>query len=75
MVVDMRVITVTSQTTAFKAVRTLQKNGISCKIVRPSPKQTPRGCTWGIQVNVFAVNTAVFLLNQAQIPYGEVIRI
>lgn len=72
---DERVITVTSQTIAIKAQRLLRKSGIKCKIVRPSPRQTPRGCTWGIQIDVFSVNNAIYLLEDAQIPFGEVIRI
>ena len=38
---DVRMITVSSQTIAIKAQRMLRKNGIRCKIVRPSPRQTP----------------------------------
>ena len=72
---DTRVLTFTSQTIAMKAQRMLQRNGIRCKIVRPSPKQTPRGCTWGIGLDVYDVNSAVYVLENAQIPFGEVIRI
>ena len=75
MYMDTRVITVTTQTTAIKAQRTLQRNGIPCKIVRPSPKQTPRGCTWGIGLDVYSVNSAIYLLEDAGIPFGDVIRI
>ena len=72
---DTRVITMTSQTIAIKAQRTLQRSGIKCKIVRPSPRRTPRGCTWGIQIDVYSVNSAVYVLENAQIPFGEIIRI
>lgn len=72
---DTRVITMTSQTIAIKAQRTLQRSGIKCKILRPSPRQTPRGCTWGIQIDVYSVNSAVYVLENAQIPFGEIIRI
>ena len=72
---DTRVITMTSQTIAIKAQWTLQSSGINCIFVRPSPRQTPRGCTWGIQIDVYSVNSAVYVLENAQIPFGEIIRI
>ena len=72
---DTRVLTFTSQTIAMKAQRTLQRNGIHGKIVRPSPKQTPRGCTWGIALDVYDVNAAITVLDGANIPFGDVIRI
>ncbi len=70
---DVRVITIASQTAAIKAQRMLRKNGIRCRIVRPSPRQTPHGCGWGLQLDVYSVNAAIDFLEAADIPFGDVI--
>ena len=70
---DVRMITVSSQTIAIKAQRMLRKNGIRCKIVRPSPRQTPHGCGFGLQVDVYSVAAAMGFLEAADIPFGDVV--
>ena len=70
---DVRMITVSSQTIAIKAQRMLRKNGIRCKIVRPSPSQTPHGCGFGLQVDVYSVAAAMDFLEAADIPFGDVV--
>ena len=70
---ETRVITFASQTAAFKAQRLLGKNGISSKVVRPNPGRTPHGCSWGLEMSVFSVSTAIYLMKNAGLPFGEVI--
>lgn len=72
---DTRVITMPSQTLAIKAQRLLQKGGISVQIVRPNPKETPHGCTWGLKISVFSVNRAILLMREEGIPIGGIMNI
>ena len=72
---EMRVLTMSSQTLAMKAKRTLEKNGIFVKIVRPSPKLTPKGCTFGLQMDARLVSTVFHYLDKEGISYGEIIEI
>lgn len=72
---DTRVITMSSQTLAIKAQRMLQKNGISARVVRLSPRQTPRGCSFGLRIGVLSVSQAAFLMANAGIAMGEIINI
>ena len=70
---DTRILTMTSQTVAMKAKRLLEKNGIYAKIVRPSPNLTPKGCTFGLQVNDKLLASTIKYLEQNDISYGEVL--
>ena len=70
---ETRILTMTSQTVAVKAKRLLEKNGIYVRIVRPSPKLTPRGCSFGLQTDERVLSSAIKYLEQHDIPYGEII--
>ncbi len=70
---EMRILTMTSQTVAMKAKRLLEKNGIYARIVRPSPNLTPKGCSFGLQIDERLLATAAKYLEQNDIPYGEVL--
>ncbi len=70
-----RILTMTSQTLAIKAKRSLEKKGISVRIVRPSPKQTPRGCSFGLQAEDRLFSYILYYLEQEKIPFGEIIDI
>ena len=70
---ETRILTMTSQTIAMKAKRLLEKNGIYTRIVRPSPKFTPKGCTFGLQTDAAILSVAIKYLEQNGISYGEVI--
>lgn len=72
---EMRVVTATSQTSAIKAQRLLQRNGISARLIRVSPKLTKNGCSWGLRMDVYAVNLAVMLLEREGISFGEILQI
>ena len=70
---DTRILTMTSQTVAMKAKRLLEKNGIYVRIVRPNPKLTPRGCSFGLQIDERLLASAMKYLEQNGISYGEVL--
>ncbi len=71
---EMRVLTMTSQTNAIKAQRLLQRNGIPARMIRVSPKRTKNGCSWGLRMDVYAVNLAVMLLEKEGISFGEILQ-
>ena len=70
---EMRTLTMTSQTVAMKAKRLLEKNGIYVRIVRPTPNLTHKGCSFGLQIDERLLATAVKYLEQNDIPYSEVL--
>ena len=70
---ESRILTMTSQTNAMKAKRLLERNGIYVKIVRPSPRLTPKGCSFGLQIDIRLLASAVKYLEQNGISYGEVL--
>ena len=70
---ETRILTMTSQTIAVKAKRLLEKNGIYVRIVRPSPTLTPKGCSFGLQIDERLLASAIKYLEQNDIPYGEII--
>ncbi len=70
---ETRILTMTSQTAAIKAKRLLEKNGIYTRIVRPSPHQTPKGCSFGLQIDAVIVSVAIKYLEQNGITYSGVI--
>lgn len=67
-----RILTMTSQTAAMKAKRALEKKGIYVRIVRPSPKLTPKGCSYGLQTDERLISSVIYYLEQERIPFGEV---
>ena len=70
---ETRILTMTSQTIAVKAKRLLEKNGIYARIVRPSPNLTPKGCSFGLQIDERLLVSAVKYLEQNDISYGEIL--
>ena len=72
---DRRILTMSSQTLALKAKRVLFREGISVQIVRPSPRLTPRGCTYGLEMGMHQIARAIDILEENQIPFGEILDI
>jgi len=70
-----RILTMSSQTLALKAKRVLFRKGISVKIVRPSPKLTPRGCTFGLEIEARLISRIMDILEENRIPFGEILDI
>ncbi len=72
---ERRILTMTSQTLAIKAKRVLFRQGISVKLVRPSPRLTPRGCTFGLEMETYQISRAIDILEENRIPFGEILSI
>ena len=64
---DRRILTMTSQTLALKAKRVLFQQGISVQIVRPSPRLTPRGCSYGMEMRMHQIARAIDILEENRI--------
>ena len=72
---ERRILTMTSQTLAMKAKRVLFRKGISVQIVRPSPRLTPRGCTFGLEIEAYLISRVMDILEEHRIPFGEILDI
>ncbi len=72
---ERRVLTMTSQTLAMKAKRVLARADIFVRLVRPSPKLTPRGCSYGLEMYMGELSRAIDILEENRIPFGEIIGI
>ncbi len=72
---EKRILTMRSQTTAMRAKHLLLQYGISVNIVRLSPRQTPKGCSWGLEMSVYAVSSVLRYLEKESISFGEIITI
>ncbi len=70
---EKRIIVTGSQTSAIKAVRLLQKEGIAAKTVR-APKEAAKGCRFGVEVSFYHLARAASLLERAQIDYSDIVR-
>ncbi len=70
---ERRVLTMTSQTLALKAKRALLRQGIAVKLVRPSPRLTSKGCTFGLELDAGLVMRAIDILEGDRIPFGEIL--
>ncbi len=71
--IDPCVLTMTSQTLAIKAKRVLFRRGIPVKITRPSPRLTPHGCSYGLEMDAPMISRAIDILEENRIPFGEII--
>ena len=72
---ERRTLTMTSQTLALKGKRVLFRQGIFVRIVRPSPRLTPRGCTFGLEIEAHQISRAIDILEENRIPFGEILGI
>ena len=70
---ETRVLSVSSQTVAMKAKRLLGNNGIFTQIVRVNPRITPKGCSWGLEIETSAITTAIYHLEKNEIPFGGIL--
>ena len=67
------VIALSSVTYAMKGAALLRKNAIAAQTVRLEPKQTKRGCAYGLQIAKAHQNRAVLLLREAGIPFSQIL--
>ena len=70
---ERRVLTMRSQTLALRAKRVLLRQGISVRLVRPSPRLTPGGCAFGLEMEAGAVMRAMDILEGERMPFGEIL--
>ncbi|MBE6654520.1 MAG: DUF3343 domain-containing protein [Ruminococcaceae bacterium] len=70
---EKRIIITGSQTSAVKAARLLEKEGIAARIVR-APKERAHGCRFGVEVSFYHLARAASLLEIAQIDYSDIVR-
>ncbi len=70
---ETRIIITGSQTSAIKARRHLESNGIRAKIVR-APKDPNEGCRFGAEIGLAFVPRAKSLLDEANIYYSDIIK-
>ena len=67
------VIALSSVTYAMKGAALLRRHGIAAQTVRLEPKQTKRGCAYGLQLAALHQDRAAKLLKDAGIPFSEVL--
>ena len=72
---ERRILTISSQTLAMKAKRVLSRASIPVKIVRPSPRLTLRGCTFGLETEAYLISRMMNILEEHRIPFGEILDI
>lgn len=69
---EKRIIVTGSQTSAIKAMRLLEKEGIFSKTVR-APKSPTKGCRFGVEVSFYHLARATSLLDRARINYSDIV--
>lgn len=62
-----------SMTYAVKAQKALNSRNIGSEVVKLDPTLTKRGCAWGIQFDCRFVSEVKRILDNKDIPYGEII--
>lgn len=62
-----------SMTYAVKAQKALNSRNIGSEVVKLDPTLTKRGCAWGIQFDCRLVSEVKRILDNKDIPYGEII--
>lgn len=63
-----------SLTYAQKAVYTLERGGITVKIVKVPQSVSKTGCSYGVRVQSRKLSESVMLLKTKQVPFGKVFR-
>ena len=69
---ELRIIVTGSQTSAIKAKRHLEKDGIIAQVVR-APKYSG-GCRFGIEILLADLPHTIALLGEARIEYTEILK-
>lgn len=68
------IIALSSVNYAIKGERYLKGKGVNCNIVKLQPTETKKGCAYGLEINRIDLSVAAALLNNAGIPYTEIVR-
>lgn len=62
------VIIIGTNTAAMRAGRLLGSHGVRSKIIRRTSRGS--GCVYGIEIESFDLNTAIYVLRQSNIEFG-----
>lgn len=67
-------IAISSVNHAIRSEKLLTRSGIGVKLVKLQPAATKKGCAYGLELNCGNLSAALSLLQNAGIPYTEVVR-
>ena len=68
------IIAISSVNHAIRAEKFLSSNNFKVRIVKLQPNTTKKGCAYGLEISCKDVISAVSFLNNAGIPYSEIVR-
>ncbi len=68
------IIAISSVNHAIRSEKHLANNGLKTKIVKLQPNSTKKGCAYGLELNCKDVPVAISFLDNAGIPYSEILR-
>ncbi|MBR5322731.1 MAG: DUF3343 domain-containing protein [Clostridia bacterium] len=68
------IIAISSVNHAIRSEKFLSSNGIKSKIVKLQPNLTKKGCAYGLELNCKDLPAAISFLDNAGIPYSEILR-
>ena len=68
------IIAISSVNHAIRSEKLLANNGINTKIVKLQPNKTKKGCAYGLELNCKDVPAAITFLDNAGVPYSEILR-
>ncbi|MBE6717876.1 MAG: DUF3343 domain-containing protein [Ruminococcaceae bacterium] len=68
------IIAISSVNHAIRAEKYLSSNNLKVRIVKLQPNTTKKGCAYGLELNCKDINSAVSFLDNAAIPYSEIVR-
>ena len=68
------IIAISSVNHAIRSEKHLASKGIQVRIIKLQPTDTKKGCAYGLEVNCKDLKEVQKLLDNAAIPYSEVLR-
>ena len=68
------IIAISSVNHAIRSEKYLASVGLLTRIVKLQPTATKKGCAYGLEINCKDVPAALSYLNNAGIPYSEIVR-
>lgn len=68
------IIAISSVNHAIRSEKYLVQKGLSVRIVKLQPNTTKKGCAYGLEINCKDIPAALSFLDNAGIPYSEVVR-
>lgn len=68
------IIAISSVNHAIRYEKYLTQKGFNIRIVKLQPNTTKKGCAYGLEISCKDIPAALSLLDNANMPYSEVIR-